>query len=138
MSEPNYQCEILEERPKKYKTPKIWNKYSYNYVYGIILTITLMYLYYKTKYTFFFYDSESNIKYIITLGLLCILALGIAGVWIKNQKIKVVKGKKLKRNVDSDKKKMLADVILYSYMIFLGIIGLAYQKFGKTPIKPIK
>jgi len=138
MSEPNYQCEILEEKPPKYKTPKIWNKYSYNYVYGIILTITLMYLYYKTKYTYFFYDSESNIKYIITLGLLCILALGIAGVWIKNQKIKVVKGKKLKRNVDSDKKKMLADVILYSYMIFLGIIGLAYQKFGKTLIKPIK
>ena len=135
MSEPNYQCEILEERPKKYKKTKLWNKYSYNYVYGIILTITLMYLYSKTKDKYFFYDSDSNIKYIITLGLLCILALGVAGVWIKNQKIKTIKGKKRKRNVDSDKKKKLADVILYGYMIFLGIVGLASQKFGKTPIK---
>ena len=130
MPEPNYQCEILEEKPK---TPKIkmWNKYYYNYIYGLILTITLIYLYSKTKDTYF-YDSNSNIKYVISVGLLCILALGIAGVWIKNQKIKVVKGKKRKRNVDSDKKKMLADVILYSYMIFLGIVGLASQKFGKA------
>jgi hypothetical protein len=131
MSEPNYQCEILEGKPKKKKKTKLWNKYYYNYIYGFVLTMTLIFLYYKTKDTYFFYNSESNIKYLITAGLLCILALGVAGVWIKNQKIKVVKGKKRKRNVDSDKKKMLADVILYSYMIFLGIVGLASQKFGK-------
>ena len=94
--------------------------------------MTLIFLYYKSKDEYFFYYSESNIKYIITAGLLCILALGVGGVWIKNQKIKVVKGKKRKRNVDSDKKKILADVILYSYMIFLGIVGLASQKFGKA------
>ena len=128
--EPNYQCEILEEKPK---TPKIkmWNKYYYNYIYGLILTITLIYLYSKTKDTYFFYISESNIKYLITAGLLCILALGVAGVWIKNQQIIVGK------NMNSDKKKMLADVILYSYMIFLGIVGLTYQKFGKTTTKSI-
>ena len=135
--EPNYQCEILEEKPK---TPKIkmWNKYYYNYIYGLILTIILMYLYSKTKDAYF-YDSNSNIKYVISVGLLCILALGVAGVWIKNQQIKVVKGKNVKvvKVVNSDKKKMLADVILYSYMIFIGLFGLAYQKFGKTPIKPI-
>ena len=134
MSDLNYQCEILEGKPKKKKKTKLWNKYYYNYIYGLILTIILMYLYSKTK-DVYFYDSNSNsnIKYVISVGLLCILALGIAGVWIKNQKIKVVKGKKRKkkRNVKSDKKKKLADVILYSYMIFLGLFGLVYQKFGK-------
>ena len=147
MTEPNYQCQILEEKTKnpKNKKTKIWNNYSSYYMFVFILTFGLIYFYYKTKNTYFFYNSDGNIKYVITCAFVCIMAIGAAGVWIKNAQMKMLTGKKekkniimnyitskkKKKNVNSDKKKMVAEIIIYGYMIFVGLIGVVAQKFGK-------
>ena len=148
MTEPNYQCEILEEKPKtKPKTQKIklWNDYSIYYVLAFILTVGTIFLYYMTKDKFFFRNSEGNIKNVITLLFVCIFVIGVAGVSIKTTQMTMLTSKKKTKNVimkyvknktgsvNSQKKKLLAEIILSSYMIFIGIISLAVQKFGKTP-----
>ena len=128
MSEPNYQCKILAEKPKK---PNAWNKYSINYIYGLVLTIAIIYIFYKTKDTYFFYNSPKNaITYVISFGFFLIFVLGAVGVGIKHNLMINLTGKEEEKNVDSDKKKLLADIILYIYMMLLGLIGLVYQKFG--------
>jgi hypothetical protein len=155
MTEPNYQCQILEEKTKKNKKNpkikkiKIWNDYSSYYMFVFILTFGLIYFYYKTKNTYFFYNSDGNIKYVITCAFVCIMAIGAAGVWIKNAQMKMLtskkdtkniimkyitskkKKKKKKNNVNSDKKKLVAEIIICGYMIFVGLIGVVAQKFGK-------
>lgn len=144
MTEPNYQCEILEEKTKtKTQKIKLWNDYSMYYVLAFILTFGTICLYYKTKDTSFFHNSEGHIKYVISVLFVCILLIGVAGVVIKTTQMTMLTSKKNKKNVimkyvksktgsvNSQKKKILAEIILSSYMIFIGIISLVVQKFGK-------
>jgi hypothetical protein len=135
MSDPNYECEILEEK-LKIQTPPAWNEYSTNYLYGFILTISVMFFYYKTKDSYFFYDGSNKRGITIGIGLmfLFIMVLGGAGVGIKHTEMVALTAKKKKRNVDSDKKKLWADIILYSYMIIIGINWIVAQKIGKRSI----
>lgn len=136
MSEPNYECEILEEK-LKLQTPPAWNEYSTNYLYGFILTISVIFFYYKTKDSYFFYDGSNRRSITLAIGLLFvfIMVLGGAGVGIKHSTMVALTSKKTGKNVDSDKKKLLADIILYSYMIIIGIIGIVAQNIGKRPIQ---